>query len=166
MSSIPASLSHPFWTMATMDTYTTRSSHNDVRTARSPRPAPRPLPDHPLAARSSVPARRTRPPRDPQRVRVYRRRRAVALIFAALVVGAVVMLAFVGGRASADGSSPGEIRPTAVYVVRSGDTLWDIATALAPDRDPRIVVAALERSAGGSSVYPGQRIVLPASLQR
>jgi hypothetical protein len=97
---------------------------------------------------------------------MYRRRRAIALVFAAFLVGAIVVLAFVGGRASADGSSPGAIRPAAVYVVRSGDTLWDIAIALAPDRDPRGVVAALERSAGGSSVYPGQRIVLPASLQR
>ena len=149
-----------------MDTYTTRSSHNDVRTPRSPRPAPRPLPDYPLAAAPQRARRQPRPLRDPQRVRIYRRRRAVALVFAALLVGAIVMLAFVGGRASADGSSPGEIRPTAVYVVRSGDTLWDIATTLAPDRDPRTVVAALERSAGGSSVYPGQRIVLPASLQR
>ena len=60
----------------------------------------------------------------------------------------------------------GEVRPAAVYVVRPGDTLWDLAAALAPDRDPRVVVAALERSAGGSTLRPGQRIVLPASLQR
>ena len=163
MSSIPASLSHPFGTMATMATYTPRTSQSDARSARSPRPAPRPLTDAPLASRS---VRRSPVTRDPQRVRLYRRRRAVALVFGALLVGAIVLLAFVGGRASADGSSPGEIRPTAVYVVRSGDTLWDIATALAPDRDPRAVVAALERAAGGASVYPGQRIVLPASLQR
>lgn len=86
--------------------------------------------------------------------------------FVALVVGVVLVMAFVGGRASADGSPGGEIRPAAVYVVRPGDTLWDLAVALAPDRDPRLVVDALERSAGGAALRPGQRIVVPASLQR
>jgi Tfp pilus assembly protein FimV len=81
-------------------------------------------------------------------------------------VAAILALVFVGGRASADGSAPGEIRPTAVYTVRPGDTLWDIAVALAPDKDPRVVVAALERSAGGAAIVSGQHIVLPASLQR
>ena len=153
MSSIPASLSHPFGTMATMATQTTQI---DPTRPRSPRPAPR----------SIATDRQPRVARDPQRIRVYRRRRAIALVFGALLVVAIVALAFAGGRATADGSAPGEIRPAAIYVVRPGDTLWDIAGALAPDRDPRAVVAALERSAGGSSLYPGQRIVLPASLQR
>jgi Tfp pilus assembly protein FimV len=97
---------------------------------------------------------------------VYRRRRAALGAFVVLLVGVILVMAFVGGRASADGTSDAEIRPAAVYVVRPGDTLWDLAVALAPDRDPRVVVAALERSAGGASLRPGQRIVLPASLQR
>ena len=82
-----------------------------------------------------------------------------------LVVGVILVMAFVGGRASADGSSDVEVRPAAVHIVRPGDTLWDLAIALAPDRDPRVVVAALERAAGGSTLRVGQRIVLPASLQ-
>jgi hypothetical protein len=97
---------------------------------------------------------------------VYRRRRAALGAFVVLLVGVILVMAFVGGRASADGTSDAEIRPAAVYVVRPGDTLWDLAVALAPDRDPRVVVAAHERSAGGASLRPGQRIVLPASLQR
>ena len=153
MSSIPASLSHPFGTMTTMATQTTQFGSPRPR---SPRPAPR----------SVAADRQPRIARDPQQVLLYRRRRAIALVFGVLLVAAIVALAFVGGRATADGSAPGEIRPAAVYVVRPGDTLWDIATTLAPDRDPRAVVAALERSAGGSSLQPGQRIVLPASLQR
>ena len=36
----------------------------------------------------------------------------------------------VGGRASADGSAPGQIRPVAVYVVRPDDTLWEALTGL------------------------------------
>jgi hypothetical protein len=99
------------------------------------------------------------------RVGVYRRRRAVALLFVVVVVVTVLALSFLGGRATADGEAGRDVRPAAVYVVRPGDTLWDIAVRLAPDRDPRIVTAALERSAGGASIRAGQRIVLPASLQ-
>ena len=153
MSSIPASLSHPLTTMATMATHTT---HIDPVRSPSPRPAPR----------STSADHGVRAPVDRHRIRVYRRRRTVAVVFVGLVVAAILALVFVGGRASADGSAPGRIRPAAVYVVRPGDTLWDIAVTLAPGRDPRVVVAALERSAGGAAIVSGQRIVLPASLQR
>ena len=47
-----------------------------------------------------------------------------------------------------------------VYVVQPGDTLWDIARALAPDRDPRAVVHELADTAGGAALEPGQRIVI------
>ena len=160
MSSIPASLSHPLGTMTTM---AIQSTQMNPRHPRSPRPAPRSTGDFRLADRPAD--RVVNRSIDPRRIAVYRRRRAVAVIFVLLVVAAILALAFVGGRATADGSAPGEIRPAAVYVVRSGDTLWDIAVTLAPDRDPRVVVAALERAAGGATLHPGQRIVLPASLQ-
>ena len=162
MSSIPASLSHPLGTMTTMAIQTTQMN---PRHRQSPRPAPRsaPRPTADLRLADERPADR---PIDPHRIAVYRRRRAVAVVFVLLVVAAIVALAFVGGRATADGEPPGEIRPAAVYVVRPGDTLWDLAVALAPDRDPRVVVGALERAAGGATLHPGQRIVLPASLQK
>ena len=168
MSSIPASLSHPLGTMTAMATQTPQMNR---RNPRSPSPAPRLAPPsarHP-AARSEVhptlDRRVSRPPLDRHRVAVDRRRRAAAVAFVVLVVGVIVVMAFVGGRASADGSSESEVRPSAVHIVRPGDTLWDLALTLAPDRDPRVVVAALERSAGGSALRVGQRIVLPASLQ-
>ena len=134
----------------------TQTTQMNPRHPRSPRPAPRSIADRRVPARTI----------DPRRIAIYRRRRAVAGAFVLLVVAAILALTFVGGRATADGSAPGEIRPAAVYVVRPGDTLWDLAVALAPDRDPRVVVAALERAAGGATVHPGQRIVLPASLQQ
>ena len=164
MSSIPASLSHPLGTMPTM---ASRTPQLDTRVRRSSARSPRPDP------RSAQPARPRRlmveapdaPSASRRRGGVYRRRRAIALLFVVVLVAAVLALAFVGGRATADGEPAGEIRPTQVYVVRPGDTLWDIAVRLAPDRDPRAVVSALERSAGGSTIRAGQRIVLPASLQ-
>ena len=160
MSSIPASLSHPLGTMGTMARRTPQLDSQQHRsTDRSPRPLPRSIePVGRLSRPLPAPAAR-------HRGAVYRRRRTIALLFVVVLVAAVLALTFVGGRATADGSPAGEIKPTAVYVVRPGDTLWDIAVRLAPDRDPRVVVAALERSAGGSSIRSGQRIVLPASLQ-
>jgi hypothetical protein len=143
-----------------MTTMATQTTQMNPRHPRSPRPAPRPTTDGRTVERTIA---RTI---DPRRIAIYRRRRAVAVAFVLLVLAAILALTFVGGRATADGSAPGEIRPAAVYVVRPGDTLWDLAVVLAPDRDPRVVVAALERAAGGATVHPGQRIVLPASLQQ
>ena len=98
---------------------------------------------------------------------VYRRRRAVA----ALVAAAVVALLLVVGRP--DRVPLGEANPwpstaqvslsaelPGVYVVQPGDTLWDIARALAPGHDPRAVVHELAGTVGGAALEPGQRIVV------
>jgi len=44
--------------------------------------------------------------------------------------------------------------------VNDGDTLWSIASQIAPQRDPRAVVATLERvnHLTGSILLPGQRL--------
>jgi nucleoid-associated protein YgaU len=80
----------------------------------------------------------------------------VALVIALLggMVGAV-------GRAAADG--PGEA--TTRYVVRAGDTLWDIARArVGLEGDPRPLVADIREANGlGVSVLrTGDVLVLPA----
>jgi len=51
----------------------------------------------------------------------------------------------------------------AVVQVHSGDTLWSIATALAPDRDTRAVVSALQarNHLSSTTVHPGQRLQVP-----
>lgn len=100
---------------------------------------------------------------------VYRRRRlAVAII---LVAALTLVLAL--GRP--DRVPPGEANPwpstgdlslpaelPGVYVVQPGDTLWDIALAVAPGEDPRILVHDLAEAAGGAALEPGQRIVIDA----
>ena len=104
---------------------------------------------------------------------VYRRRRVVA----ASVAAAVVTLVLVVGRPDRVPvgetnlwPSTGEVSLSTelpgVYVVQPGDTLWDIARALAPDGDPRARVHEMAKAAGGAALEPGQRIVLsdvPAS---
>ena len=101
---------------------------------------------------------------------VYRRRRAVAVMIAA----AVLTLAVVAARP--DRVPPGEANPwpatgevsipaelPGVYVVQPGDTLWDIAVAIAPGTDPRALVHELAETAGGAALEPGQQIFLDAA---
>ena len=113
------------------------------------------------------------PAAPPQTVRlpesVYRRRwLAVAMI---LVAALTLVLAL--GRP--DRVPPGEANPwpatvdaslpadlPGVYVVQPGDTLWDIALAIAPG-DPRALVHDLSEAAGGAALQPGQQIVIGAS---
>lgn len=92
-------------------------------------------------------------------------------MIAATVAAALVTLVLVVGRpervpvgeanpwpATAEVSLSTEL--PGVYVVQPGDTLWDIARALAPGEDPRAVVHNLAGTAGGAALEPGQRIVL------
>jgi nucleoid-associated protein YgaU len=66
---------------------------------------------------------------------------ALALAVAALAAGLVLTAWLSAPTASA--SRPAQ--PVTV-TVRDGDTLWSIATRIAPDRDPRAEVADLQRA--------------------
>ena len=100
----------------------------------------------------------------PDRATRVRRRRLAAIAlatllgFAALSVGRVLWSAAVGSSpAEPIGSAPitGE-----VYVVQPGDTLWSIAHRIAPDEDPRPIVAALRERNGDAELTPGERLVV------
>lgn len=101
--------------------------------------------------------------------RVYRRRRAVALISVvaiALMATAVARMALAGsggGALTSSGSSGATVSPAAsnVYVVQPGDTLWSIAIAHDRGGDPRPEVDRLALELHGQSLLPGQRIELP-----
>lgn len=115
-----------------------------------------------LAADAASPVEEpgTRRPRLPVAPEVYRRRRlGVLAVVAGLVVGAA---SFGQARASA----PSEVVGTdaVVVVVQPGDTLWGIATALSPDREPRALVHELRGLVGAAPIEPGQQLVIPRSL--
>ncbi len=82
------------------------------------------------------------------------------------MAGTVAVLCALGagalGRATAATEAP---QPVAEhrYVVRAGDTLWSIATRVAPQEDPRAVVDSIKIANGvdGASLVPGQSLVLP-----
>jgi hypothetical protein len=109
-----------------------------------------PEPARASSARLASPAARAVP------VRLTRRGYAVAALLTAALLAGLIWLA----HASAVDAGPVSERPPAVVMVESGDTLWSIASRIAPQRDPRAVVAELERINHLSSpvLQPGQRL--------
>ena len=92
-------------------------------------------------------------------------RRGRVLLLAALV--AVLFGAFSLGR-SASQAAPPSAAPVAEQqhvTVQQGDSLWTLARRIAPDNDPREVVAMIRDLNGLSSarLRPGQQLVLPVA---
>lgn len=92
---------------------------------------------------------------------VYRRRRLGAV---AVAIGLVLGLASFGRQADATPTAAARSADAVVVVVQPGDTLWGIAASLAPGSDPRPLVAALGDLTDGSSLQPGQQLVIPGHL--
>ncbi|WP_225754136.1 LysM peptidoglycan-binding domain-containing protein [Actinotalea sp. Marseille-Q4924] len=93
-------------------------------------------------------------------LRLTRRgRAAVVLLAGGLAAGGVL-----SAQAAAAGG-PGGAVPVTAYVVEPGDTVWEIAEAVArPGQDVRDVVARIEDLNGleGGQIHAGQRVVVPA----
>lgn len=122
----------------------------------------------PLGARTSLASRAaTRAPgvnRSPRRaaedpVRLTRRGRLVAFAASVGILATVVVSA--GQIADASGSTAATEHVT--VVVQSGQTLWGIARAAAPDHDPRLVISQIRElnDLGTGSIIPGQALVVP-----
>jgi hypothetical protein len=92
-------------------------------------------------------------------LRLTRRGRAVVLGFLVLLASLASAVLFT--TASRADEPPAGPAPT--IVVRSGDTLWDIATRELPGRDGQGAVEQLRElnGLGGYSVDPGQVLILP-----
>jgi nucleoid-associated protein YgaU len=100
------------------------------------------------------------PPLDPGRSTVrLTRRGVVALTMAVLALGATLI--WLAGL-SAPHSAAAPPAPHSV-TVQPGDTLWSIASQVAPDRDPRAEVAALQQRnhLTGVELFPGQVLRVP-----
>jgi nucleoid-associated protein YgaU len=116
--------------------------------------------DRPLATVSTLhrPASADAPP-----LRLTRRGVFVLALLVAAVALAIVALAARTAAGSAGSSDGGARSAGAAVTVRSGDTLWSIASRVAPDRDPRAEVAALQRAnrLSGAALTPGQVLRVP-----
>lgn len=101
------------------------------------------------------------------RLRLTRRGRRVvaALLWSGIATGVALTVLFAvllfGGSAEA-GEDAGRIA-TVEHVVRPGETLWSIASAWAPDQDPRDGVERLAEfnALPGVDLVAGQRLLLP-----
>jgi hypothetical protein len=107
-----------------------------------------------------VPRHRTGPTTRPRRrVRraVYLRRRIAAAV---LGMGLVLVMAQAGAALGGSSLAAPERRPASQHsvVVRPGDSLWAVATRLAPGQDPRPVVDALAEARHGTPLVPGERV--------
>jgi Tfp pilus assembly protein FimV len=87
-------------------------------------------------------------------IRLTRRGWAVAVLAVGIALAGALWLA----HSSAIASSAPHRSPPSTVVVRPDDTLWSIATRIAPDRDPRVVVSELEQrnDLTGPTVHVGQ----------
>jgi len=104
------------------------------------------------------------------RLRLTRRGRAVLTLLVALpVVIALVVGFFAGASALAEGAAPAGTAPASFeYVtVQPGQSLWELASELAPGADPRDVIQEIKalNALDSSAVNPGQRLAIPASLR-
>lgn len=111
----------------------------------------------PVPARSGVIGSAARPAVERTPVRLTRRG---YVVLGMLVVGLAAGLLWFAHASATAAAPPSRGRVPAVVTVHPGDTLWSIASRVAPRRDPRMVVAELEQRNGLSSpvVYPGQRL--------
>ncbi|WP_368496657.1 LysM peptidoglycan-binding domain-containing protein [Herbiconiux sp. A18JL235] len=94
-----------------------------------------------------------------------RGRRVLAALVAVPVITVLAVVALLsGGSAIATGA--GSAADFEYVTVAGGQSLWGIAESLAPEADPRDVIAEIMslNQLTSSSVQPGQRIAIPADL--
>ena len=105
---------------------------------------------------------RTNRPRQSEAVPIRltaRGRIVLALLASFLILGTWLTV----GGGSADASTDPGIVVGGTVVVQSGESLWSIATELAPNSDPRDMVMRIRdmNNLGSSHVYPGQSLTVP-----
>lgn len=107
-------------------------------------------------------------PRPSTRLRLTTRGRAVLLALASVPLAAgIAFAALSGGSAVASGADTAPVGVETVTVM-PGDTLWSIATGVAPDSDPRDVIGDISRMnlLRGGELQIGQTLAIPAQYAR
>lgn len=119
-------------------------------------------PSRPVRPRAAAPTRSAAPTSSSGGLRLTRRGRVALGVVSTLFLLLVVLFS---GRLSADAgiSMSDQGRATGVVVVQAGESLWQIAQAIAPQADPREIVTLIRElnGLGEAAVVPGQSIVVP-----
>jgi nucleoid-associated protein YgaU len=116
-----------------------------------------------VTTRASRPAQaRSAGAEERETVRLTARGRVVLALCGAAALS--VVLGIVHLPASHAGDRPTTLPKTATVVVQPGQTLWQIASRVAPGSDPRTTVHRIEELNGltSASVSAGQRLYVPA----
>jgi LysM repeat protein len=88
------------------------------------------------------------------------RLRQLSVRLSMTLVPVITVFLLIGGSAGAETPPPSTID----YVVRSGDTLWAIASShVDPDEDVRLMVETIKTTSGiaSSTLHPGQVLQIP-----
>jgi Na+-transporting methylmalonyl-CoA/oxaloacetate decarboxylase gamma subunit len=90
--------------------------------------------------------------------RLTRRGRAVVV----LTLLVLLVVGFSMGRVSSQAT--GHVDRPATVTVQPGESLWQLATRIAPHTDPRLVVSQLEQlnHLPGAEVFAGQQLIVPS----
>lgn len=98
------------------------------------------------------------------RLRLTRRGRLVFGALIALPVALALAISALGQGAAQAGAMPSAVEFEYVTVA-AGESLWELASWLAPSADPREVVAEIVslNQLQTSTVQPGQRLAIPAA---
>jgi len=117
-----------------------------------------------VAATRQRPAQTRRPnPPEGRRRAAARRRRLRGLSRLALLVVVLLATVWIGVRVANATSNAASVTERQ-YVVRTGDTLWDLARRSYPgDLDTRQLIFRIERRNGlaNADIHPGETLVLP-----
>ena len=96
-------------------------------------------------------------------IRLNRRGR---LFFGSLIVLPIIAVAYFLGLGASQAGADSTVSTTSFeqVTVMPGDTLWNIATAIAPDADTQQVIADIVslNQLETATVQPGQRLAIPA----
>ena len=96
-------------------------------------------------------------------MRLTRRGRRLLTAISLAIVLSVSLPALVN-MAGASNTSIGNQQLTNWVTVQSGDTLWEIARSISPDRDPREVVWEIKQiNAFSDDLIAGERIHIPVN---
>lgn len=115
------------------------------------------------------PAVRTAKARSSQPPLRLTRRGRIVLVGIPLILVSVLLISLAGFLNSpakaADSASELSLTPTVSVTVQPGQSLWEIAGSVAPERDPRDVVADIVQlnNLDGGRVMPGQQIFVPSN---
>jgi len=99
-------------------------------------------------------------------VRLTRRGRRLARTVMVALSLVIALSSAVFGHISASNASSAATRATSTVIVQPGQTMWGLASTVAPNDDPRDTIARIAdlnnlSYSQVSAVHPGQRLIVP-----